>query len=426
MATSSKKVDNTVDTEVGVSVYDLVIMGAGLVGATLAASIASHESNRQIKIALIDQNDAPTLAPFSSERPEFDPRVVALTQESIKLLKSIGAWSAIEATRACAYRFMRVWDDEGTGEIAFDAHELSQPQLGVIVENRLLLSAVLDVLSSQPNVTLLRGQSISDLALGQSASNSEPVKNITLDNGQVLQASLVVAADGAHSKIRELAGLKVRSWSYQQKAIVGTVKTEHSHQQTAWQNFLVTGPLAFLPLDHNSCQYSSIVWSADNDEADRLMALSDDQFKIELAQAFNHRLGSIESVDKRFCFPLTQAHAVSYIAPQVVLVGDAAHTIHPLAGQGVNLGLLDAAALAVEITRASERSLCFNDESILRRYQRSRRQNNLQIMALMESFKRLFGTRSLSVRWLRNTGIKKINRMTPLKNWLAKKAMGLQ
>jgi 2-octaprenylphenol hydroxylase len=425
MVVKNNNVNNDIDSDVKASDFDLVIVGAGLVGATLAASIAGHKSNQHIKIALIDQNDAPTIAPLSIEPPEFDPRVVALTQESIKLLKSIGAWSAVEAMRACAYRFMRVWDNEGTGEIIFDAHELSQAQLGVIVENRLLLSAVLEVLAKQENVTLLRGQSVSDLATEQSIKNTKPIKKITLSSEEILNTSLVIAADGAHSKIRELAGLQVRSWSYQQKAIVGTVKTERPHQQTAWQNFLVTGPLAFLPLDHVSCQYSSIVWSADIDVADRLMALPDNEFKIELAQAFNYRLGAIESVDKRFCFPLMQAHAISYIAPQIVLVGDAAHTIHPLAGQGVNLGLLDAAALAAEITRASERSLCLSDESILRRYQRRRRQNNLQFMVLMESFKRLFGTRNLSVRWLRNTGIKKINQLTPLKKWLAKKAMGL-
>jgi 2-octaprenylphenol hydroxylase len=426
MVVHKKNADSTINSGVNAFTYDVIIVGAGLVGATLAASIAGHQSNRHLKIALIDQNDAPMIAELSTEAAEFDPRVVALTQESITLLKSIGAWAAVEAMRACAYRFMRVWDNEGTGEILFDAHELSQTQLGVIVENRLLLTAGLEVLVSLENVTVLRGQSISHLATPQLIKNNRPVKKITLSSGEILQASLIVAADGAHSKIRELAGLQVRSWSYQQKAIVGTVKTEKSHQQTAWQNFLVTGPLAFLPLDHVSCQYSSIVWSADNDEADRLMALPDSEFKVELAQAFNHRLGAIESVDKRFCFPLVQAHAVSYIAPQIVLVGDAAHTIHPLAGQGVNLGLLDAGALAAEITRASERSLCLSDESILRRYQRCRRQNNLQIMALMESFKRLFGTRNLSVRWLRNTGIKKINQLTPLKKWLAKKAMGLK
>jgi 2-octaprenylphenol hydroxylase len=406
--------------------YDLIIVGAGLVGATLAASIASHSSNQNIKIAVIDQGAAPEIAPLTKASPAFDPRVVALTQDSIKLFESIGAWSTIESMRACPYRFMRVWDNEGTGEISFDASELSQPQLGVIVENRILLSAVLAVLARLDNITLLRGESVSELAAqANNENNNKCSKRITLNNGQILQASLVIAADGAHSKIRELAGLKVRSWSYQQKAIVTTVKTENSHQDTAWQNFLVTGPLAFLPLDHVSKQYCSIVWSLDNTEADRLMALPDDKFKVELARAFQNRLGAIEHIDKRFCFPLTQTHAVSYIAPQIALVGDAAHAIHPLAGQGVNLGLLDAAALAAEITRASERCLPLSDESILRRYQRARKQNNLQLMALMESFKRLFGTKNLSVRWLRNTGIKKINKLTPVKKWLAKKAMGL-
>jgi 2-octaprenylphenol hydroxylase len=424
MIVKKNDINSDKNSDLKTQTYDLIIVGAGLVGATLAASIASHDANKAIKIALIDQGKAPEVLSLIDEPPEFDPRVVALTQESIKLFESIGAWSTIKSMRACAYRSMRVWDNEGTGEIIFDAHELSQSQLGVIVENRILLSAVLDVLTTQKNITVLRGQSVADLSSDQKINNKS-LKKITLTNGAILKASLVIAADGAHSKIRELAGLQVRSWSYQQKAIVTTVKTEKPHQQTAWQNFLLTGPLAFLPLDHKSNQYSSIVWSADNDEADRLMALSDDDFKVELARAFENRLGTVENVDKRYCFPLTQAHAVTYIAPQIVLVGDAAHTIHPLAGQGVNLGLLDAAALAKEITRASDRGLSILDESILRRYQRARKNNNLQFMALMESFKRLFGTRNLSVRWLRNAGIKKINHLSPVKKWLAKKAMGL-
>ncbi len=189
MAVKKNNVNNDVNSDVKASCYDLVIVGAGLVGATLAASIAGHKSNQHIKIALVDQNDAPLVAPLSSEPPEFDPRVVALTQESIKLLKSVGAWSAVKAMRTCAYRFMRVWDNEGTGEIIFDAHELSQSQLGVIVENRLLLSAVLEVLANQVNVTLLRGQSISDLATEPSIKNNKPFKKITLSSGQILQAS---------------------------------------------------------------------------------------------------------------------------------------------------------------------------------------------------------------------------------------------
>ncbi len=402
--------------------YDIVIVGAGLVGATLAASIASQTANQPLKIAIVDQGAAPVIAALDKEPPKFDPRVVALTKNSIKLFKSIGVWSRVQSMRACPYQFMRVWDDEGTGEIAFDAKELAENELGVIVENSILLSAVLAVLAEQKNITLLRGHSVVEL----SADKEKPgAKSIALSNEQVLTTSLVIAADGAHSKVRELAGLPMRSWSYEQKAIVTTVKTQKPHQDTAWQNFLVTGPLAFLPLAHNSKQYESIVWSADNDEADRLMALSDDDFKAELGRAFEYRLGNIEHVDKRFCFPLTQRHALDYIAPQIALVGDAAHTIHPLAGQGVNLGLLDAAALSAEISRAAERGLSLSDESILRRYQRARKQNNLELMALMESFKRLFGTKNLSVRWLRNTGIKQVNKLTSVKNWLAKKAMGL-
>ena len=227
------------------------------------------------------------------------------------------------------------------------------------------------------------------------------------------------------SKVRELLNFPVRSWNYGHKAIVATVKGDCIHDYTARQNFLTTGPLAFLPLGDPSEKYCSIVWSVDDERADQLMALPVEEFERVLSEAFEYRMGAVKVVDKRYCFPLVQRHAIEYIAPQVALVGDAAHTIHPLAGQGVNLGLLDASALAEEICRASQRNLSLDDDSILRRYQRKRKRNNLEIMLLMESFKRLFGSRQLPVRWLRNSGMRTLNKIGPVKNWLAKQAMGL-
>ena len=399
--------------------YDIAIVGAGLVGATLAALLAV--AHRQLSIAIIDQGVAPAVPNLEQEPPRFDNRVVALTQASIQLFQRIGVWDAVVARRACAYHHMTVWDDEGTGSIDFSASELGQPALGYIVENSLLLSALLDALDSAANVTCLRNCTVENIA-----SNAQSMgRSIVLSNDRVLQTSLVVGADGAHSRVRELLAMPVRQWDYKQKAIVTTVKTQQSHGHTAWQNFLTTGPLAFLPLDHESEHYCSIVWSLDSEAADAKMALSDQDFSQALTTAIESRLGNIDWVDQRACFPLIQRHAENYYRPQVALIGDAAHTIHPLAGQGVNLGLLDAQALAQEITRACDRQLPLHDESLLRRYQRQRKRHNMTLMAVMEGFKHLFGDPALSVRWLRNTGLKIVDNAQPVKRWLAKQAMGL-
>lgn len=399
--------------------YDIVIIGAGLVGASLAVSLINEPANQHLSIALIERGDAPSVFSLNNEAPVFDPRVVALTQASIGLFEAIGVWDSVLSKRVCPYRDMCVWDDEGTGSIHFNAQELGQNQLGVIVENQWLLQALLERLTASAQVDVIRGSGVEAFSLHQTQ------QQVTLSNEQTVRGTLLIAADGGQSKIRELANMPTRAWNYQHKAIVTTVKTAHQHQYTAWQNFLSTGPLAFLPLADSSEQYSSIVWSAENERADELMAMDVDAFKHALGRAFHYRLGDIVDTAERFCFPLVQRHAVEYIAPQLALVGDAAHTIHPLAGQGVNLGLLDVCALSQEITRASSRQLLLSDMSILRRYQRQRKKNNLEIMLLMEGFKRLFGRRDLPVRWLRNQGLKSVDGIKPLKSWMAKQAMGL-
>jgi 2-octaprenylphenol hydroxylase len=398
--------------------YDIVIVGAGLVGATLAVTLASAPENKSLSIALIDQGVRPATIDPEKNHSTFDPRVVALSHASISLLQQLDIWPQIVAKRVCPYRSMKVWDHEGTAQINFNAETLKLESLGVIVENNLLLNEVLEVIDGFENITLYREYSL------QSINSIRYGKTLHFSNAETLSASLLIAADGAQSSVRELSGIKMRSWAYGQKAIVTTVKTTESHQYTAWQNFLITGPLAFLPLEHESEKYCSIVWSADNDYADELMELGAEEFNQNLGEAFQQRLGEIVWSDKRFCFPLVQRHAVDYVVPQVALVGDAAHTIHPLAGQGVNLGLLDVKALGKEISRASTRGIALGDESILRRYQRQRKGHNLEVMLLMESFKRMFGSRSLSLRWLRNSGMRTLNNFPPLKNWLAKQAIG--
>ena len=399
--------------------YDVAIVGAGLVGATLAALLATNPATANLTIALIDRHPPPQPIDTQASPPVFDSRVVALTPQSEQLLANIGAWADIRSKRLCSYQRMYVWDDEGTGAIEFDARAMRQPALGTIVENNIALNAVLAILSALPTIDCQFGVGLS--ALDRSRGRVQ----LTLGDQQTLTASLVVAADGALSRVRQLVGLPMRQWHYGQQALVATVNTEHHHQHTAWQNFLRSGPLALLPLGEATGHYGSIVWSADTIVAKQLQQLTNEAFTDNLGRALGDQLGAVGLVTERQVFPLVQRHAQHYFTDQVVLVGDAAHTLHPLAGQGVNLGLLDAKVLATELARACDRGLSPAEPSLLARYQRQRKPHNMQMMAVMEGFKRLFGESRLDIRWLRNQGLRSINAIQPAKHWLAKQAMGI-
>ena len=405
--------------------YQLVIVGAGLVGASLALQMAPKLAERGMRLALVEAGGEPE----HYAGPVFDPRVVALTAASQAQLESLGLWRQIIAERVCPYRDMEVWDGEASGDIGFHARQLGCEQLGHIVENSLLVRHLRRALGYQSAVDWFHPCRLEDY---QPADAQTPAR-IRLDDGQELSADLLVAADGAHSRLRTLAGFAVREWAYGQKAIVTSVRTRHAHGYQARQRFMHTGPLAFLPLrwrggepgEDWDCHHSSIVWSADSALADHLMALDDDAFCARLTRDFEARLGPVEACDQRHAIPLYQRHARHYVQPGVALVGDAAHSIHPLAGQGVNLGLKDVAALAGQLTRGLERGLPLSEPSLLRRYQRDRLGDNLAMMALMESFKHLFGSRSAEWIWLRNEGLRRVNALPLVKNTLARKAMGV-
>jgi len=400
--------------------FDVVIVGGGAVGSAVASLLGQinktvQGAKQQLKIALIESFEPPQFDPS-----QVDPRVAALTEKTRLIFEQIGIWQQLVDKRVCAYKAMNVWDAEGTGRITFDCQQVQQPNLGHIVENSALVSTLIEHLKQQPNIELYCPANIVDYQLQQDAIT------LTLDNQSVLSAQLLIAADGANSAVREHFQFATKQWDYGQHAIVTTITSENPNQLTAWQRFMPTGPLAFLPLNNIGNDHCcSIVWSQDTTEAKRLMALEDDQFCQQLSRASEHCLGEVLKIEKRHLIPLRQSHATDYVMPRVALIGDAAHSIHPLAGQGANLGFSDAQVLAEEIAKAFARDLDLGDVSVLKPYQRRRKPENLATMAAMEGFKRLFGSQNSTLRLLRNYGLSAINGLGAIKNKLIKQAMGL-
>lgn len=420
---------------------DVVICGAGMVGLALALALVPSG----LRLALLDRGPPspatahwlPTdtgLCPPQALReslslPTFGTRVSALTPASRDLLAGLGVWPLLEQLRVCPYTDMRVWDADGTGAIHFASNELHLPCLGHIAENMLITQALNAALTGHTAVRRFQPDTL--VALERHVDRkggSEQV--LTLASGAELHCRLLIGADGASSQVRELAGFPVRSWDYGHRALVATVRTERPHQNTAWQRFMTTGPLAFLPLtlpgSHEQHHYCSIVWSCIPALAEELLALDDGAFARRLEQAFEARLGAIATVSPRSSFPLRQLHANDYVREGIALVGDAAHVIHPLAGQGVNLGFADVRSLAAVLMAAGARDDDPASAQVLGRYQRQRKPANLGMMLTMEGFKRVFGSEQLTLRWLRNTGLKTAAALTPLKHEMMSRAMGLK
>ena len=393
--------------------YDVIVVGAGMVGAAFACLFA--RANPQLKIALIEAYQG---AGYSAEK--FDPRVAALTEKSRSLLECCGVWEQIANKRVSAYMAMDVWDAEGTGRIRFNSQDVHQPNLGHIVENSLVVESLLAEVEKSDNITFLCPVTVA------SYSGSEQQVSLVLEDGRELSAPILVAADGGNSTIRQQFNFHTREWDYGHSAIVTTVETEQVNQQTAWQRFMPAGPLALLPLDKaGDRHFCSLVWSQESAEAERLMALDDAEFCQALSLGSEHCLGKVIATDKRFSIPLRQRHATDYVVERVALLGDSAHTIHPLAGQGVNLGFADVAALVETLSAAAKRGNDLGSLMTLNKYQRERKPENLAMMAAMEGFKRLFGADNLAVRLLRNMGLSQVDKLTPVKNEIIKRVMGL-
>ena len=392
---------------------DLIIVGAGMVGSALALAL-EHSG---LEILVVDGGPL-SVKPFAAEGA-FEPRVSALSAASQRILERLGVWDGIVARRVSPYRDMRVWDGSGTGSVHFSAASVHAEVLGHIVENRAVQDALLDRLHDS-QIGLLGSARLEQLR------RSGDGWLLTLADGRELRAPLLVAADGANSAVRRLAGCATREWDYLHHAIVTSVRCERPHQATAWQRFTDDGPLAFLPLARQGDEHwCSIVWSTVPAEAERLMALDDEAFRHELGKAFEWRLGQVTAVDPRICIPLRQRHAKRYVESGLALIGDAAHSIHPLAGQGVNLGFLDAAVLAEVLLHALQRGEQPNDVRVLSRYERRRMPHNLAMMAAMEGFERLFQADPLPLRLLRNSGLNWVDELPDAKALFVRRALGL-
>jgi 2-octaprenylphenol hydroxylase len=397
--------------------YQVVIVGGGMVGSALAASLA----NSNISVALIEPKSAQKPPSNVLTCSDFDTRVSAITAESEALLTQLGAWSLIPEVRKSSYQGMTVWDAYGTGEVKFNAKELQVACLGTVVENREIVWALQQVIEQANNIDIIR-----DTVTHIDNQDAQGLTPLFLTTGASINTQLLVGADGALSRIKQWGEFASSEWDYQHHALVATIEVEQSHQYTAWQRFRPEGPLALLPLAGENDKTCSIVWSTHDEECQKMLSLSDEEFCVELGLAFENRLGHVVNVGPRAAFPLRQRHVKNYVVPGIALVGDAAHTIHPLAGQGVNLGFKDVAVLSEELLRAQKRGLGLGELASLKRYQRRRQADNLLMMAAMEGFKRLFSAEQPIIRLLRNQGMRLFNRATSIKYRVVMQAMGLK
>jgi 2-octaprenylphenol hydroxylase len=383
--------------------YDILIVGGGMIG--LAAAIALQKTGLQIAV-LDTQPD--TLATSTG----YDLRVISINQATVDFFVEHQVWDSIHQQRVSPFEKMRVWADNS--ELSFAADELDQPELGFIVENRVIRHALWERAAQINTIDLLCPIQLKHVVINEQVQ-------LETDQG-LLTANLIIGADGAHSWLREQLHFSLSSKNYGHAALVATVKTEKSHEQTAWQHFLPSGPLAFLPL--TSTQLSSIVWSSDPEHINALKTMDAEQFNDELAQAFNQRLGTCEVISPRVSFPLHRQHLKNYVAPHVAFIGDAAHRIHPLAGQGANLGFMDAACLVRVIQTAIDKQQDFASLRTLQRYQRERKYYNQQMLLLMDFFKTIFAEQPPIITTLRNLAIDKLQNTQLLKRWLAEQATG--
>ena len=390
---------------------DVVVVGGGVVGAACALALAKLG----LEIALVEGREP---LRWSDDAPDL--RVFAFAPDNAALLDGLGVWDSVRTARAQPYRRMRVWDASGDGELCFDADRLGRDQLGWIVENNLLVDRLWAALPAA-GVRLHCPARVESMEQDIASAEAGGVR-LRLDDGSRLEARLAIAADGADSTLRELAGLKVSSHDYQQRGVVAFVETAASNETTAWQRFLPGGPLAYLPFAQGR---SSIVWTLPDEEATRVLALDDVAFNRELGNAFEARLGEVRVVSKRAAFPLRRQLAESSIAGKVLLMGDAAHVVHPLAGQGVNLGLRDVTRLRDAIADAQSRRADWISPHRLARWARQCRSENTAAAYAFDGINRVFSNDEMHATLLRGFALGVAGKLPPLANMLWRRASGL-
>ena len=388
--------------------YDIIIVGGGIVGLSLACALARRTS---LFIAILEAK---------SSRTEWNAaiyyhRVSAITLASQRIFESLGVWNDIQNKRISPFKKINVWDAAGEGHIDFDCTEIGESELGFIVENNAIQSVLEDNIRHYPSIHLYSSVTLKELVW-----NKENIELLT--NETTFTAKLIVAADGAHSCVRKQIGIEVNQYDYHQQAMVATVHTALPHQQTAYQVFRETGSLAFLPFSKPNV--SSIVWSLSTEEAQRYASMDDEIFKNLLAQAFDYKLGPIQAIEERHLFPLSRQQVEQYIKSRVVLVGDAAHVMHPLAGQGVNMGLLDAISLFDIIIQALNKNKDFASDLCLRQYERWRKADNIAMQTAVGMIKNMFASDQHLMKVLRSKGLNAVNHMAWIKKIFIRHAVG--
>mgnify|MGYP001815141350 FL=1 len=403
----------------GEDTYDIIIVGGGMVGLSFANELIDSD----FSVAVIERSELKPVA----EQP--DCRVSAINRSALARFAKTGVFQSGLSDRVCAFEKMFVWDQTGAGQIEFDSAELGVSELGVIIENNVLQQMLLDKVTAADNIDYLCPQQIASIEYSfadEAAADirvhlgSDVVDSDKAGSEKTLTAKLLIGADGVNSRVREAASIQRNRQPYQQQGLVCNVTTSEPHQNTAWQCFMPTGPLAFLPLYNGQC---SIVWSLDEEAARAMMALDEQAFMQALAEAGEYKLGEVTEVSQRYLFALTHGHAAEYVKPGLALIGDAAHNIHPLAGQGANLGIADAFALADVIIEARSAGRQWAAEHTLKKYQRQRKGANTVMEMSMTGFKQLFGNNNAFISELRNAGLSLVDHLPALKYRIIRQAL---